>query len=563
MKELKMNLQGSWRRVLAMITVAAMCFSVVSISPAFATDEPANQNVNTGVTFQATTDSENVEITVPAADTKIAVGGEINRAGTASVTGYQDEGAAEYTVEWSCSKADDGGDIATIDENTGKLTAVKEGETTITLTVKKGDTTVGEAATAKLTVVPATVPLKGVAFSMAEADAEPVVAITAPEKAEVTVDGELQLAGTATVLAADYPALDTYTVAWASEDEEKATVDENGKVTGVAEGEANITLEVKKGDDPVGEKQTRKITVTPKSQEPPTDPEKPENPDVSPAEVVTTVEAVKVKAATELTVGGTEKLTAEVTVSPADATKPVAAWKSSNDKVATVATDGTVKAIAEGTANITATATIGESTATGTCVVTVKAAANTNPGTSTTKPSDSTTKPATSTTLKPGTKKTVNGVTYKVEKQKNTVTYQKPKKNAKNVTIPATVKINGETYKVTSVANNAFKGNKKVKTIKVGKNVTTIGAGAFQNCKALTKVTLPAKTKTIGKNAFANSKKLKKIVIKSTKMTKKTIKNGAFKKVSKKVTVDVPNKKAKTYKKLFQKKGLPKACKVK
>ncbi len=133
----------------------------------------------------------------------------------------------------------------------------------------------------------------------------------------------------------------------------------------------------------------------------------------------------------------------------------------------------------------------------------------------------------------------VGGATYKVTSSK-AVTFQKPKKNAKKVTIPATVKIKGKTYKVTAIAAKAFKGNKKVTKITVGKNV-----------------------KTIGKQAFANTKNLKKIVIKSTKLTKKTVKKGAFKKVAKKVVLDVPNKKVKTYKKVFRQKGLPKACKIK
>lgn len=279
------------------------------------------------------------------------------------------------------------------------------------------------------------------------------------------------------------------------------------------------------------------------------------------------------------TVSAGESVTLEgvITVTPGEVTVTEAKWTSEDDAVATVDANGKVTAKADVTTEkmvkVALSATVdGVALTPAECDVTVKAAAQkptdptnpTDPTSPSAGPSTSPTGTTAGTVVAPkvGEQKVVSGVTYKVAKN-NTVTYQKPKKNAKKVTVPATVKINGKTYKVTAVANNAFKGNKKVKTVTVGKNVTTIGAGAFQNCKALTKVTLPAKAKTIGKNAFANSKKLKTIVIKSTKMTNKTIKNGAFKKVSKKVTVDVPNKKAKTYKKLFQKKGLPKACKVK
>lgn len=39
----------------------------------------------------------------------------------------------------------------------------------------------------------------------------------------------------------------------------------------------------------------------------------------------------------------------------------------------------------------------------------------------------------------------------------------------KNLRIFSTVKLNGKKYKVTSVAKNALKGNKKVRTLVVGK----------------------------------------------------------------------------------------------
>lgn len=483
MKEIRINLRGSWRRVLAMITVAAMCFSVVSVTPAFATtDENKSDNPLKGVSFTAVTADEGtesaVEIKLPEGTEKVVTGEEVALTGAATIV-VADESAIEsfttegYSVSWSAAKkADD---------------STKEGEDQ-------------------------------------EGSSESLISEDGVFKADEV--------GNYTV---------TLNVTEPSSDEEEAR--EANVLTGTMDINV-VENEVEDPDNPGGE-----------------NPGEPEDP-VSPGEVVTTVEAVKIsKAATELTVGGTEKLTAEVKVSPTDAEKPAPEWNSSNEKVATVAADGTVKAIAAGTADITATAKIGDSEKTSApCAVTVKAETvpSTDKPTEGNKPQNAKSNSA----PKVGEKKVISGVTYKVAKA-NAVTYQKPKKNAKKVTIPATVKINGKTYKVTAVEKNAFKGNKKVKTVKVGKNVTTIGASAFQNCKALTTVTLPAKTTTIGKNAFANSKKLKKIVIKSTKMTKKTVKNGAFKKVSKKATVDVPNKKAKTYKKLFQKKGLPKACEVK
>ena len=94
------------------------------------------------------------------------------------------------------------------------------------------------------------------------------------------------------------------------------------------------------------------------------------------------------------------------------------------------------------------------------------------------------------------------------------------------------------TTKITEVAKNAFKGNKKVTSVKIGKNVTTIGAKAFYNCK-----------------------KLSTIKITSSKLTKAGRK--IFKGTARELKVDVPNKKVKSYKKLFAKSGMAKTALIK
>ena len=170
---------------------------------------------------------------------------------------------------------------------------------------------------------------------------------------------------------------------------------------------------------------------------------------------------------------------------------------------------------------------------------------------------------------------------------KKEVEYKEPTdKKAKTVSIPATVKINGVTYKVTKIADNAFKNNKtvtkvtvgsniktigknafykctKLKTVKIGKNVTTIGSNAFKGCTSLTSVTLPSKATKIGANAFSGCKKLKTIKITSTKLTSKTVAKNAFKGLTKATTIKVPKKKLSAYKKLFKQKGLSSKVKVK
>ena len=172
------------------------------------------------------------------------------------------------------------------------------------------------------------------------------------------------------------------------------------------------------------------------------------------------------------------------------------------------------------------------------------------------------------TPKKKGTRfKDASGSQYKVtgSDQKNpTVEYIKPKSSAKGtVKIPASVRYDGVTYKVTSVADKAFRNNKKVTNITVGTNVKSIGRSAFEKCTKLKTVTVGKNVTKIGKNAFGGCKNLKTLTVKSAKLTKKGLASGSFKGISKKTVVKVPKGKVKAYKKLLQSKGLDKKVKVK
>lgn len=115
--------------------------------------------------------------------------------------------------------------------------------------------------------------------------------------------------------------------------------------------------------------------------------------------------------------------------------------------------------------------------------------------------------------------------------------------NKKTVTVPDTIVINGVRHKVTSIANNAFKNNKKLKSVVIGKNITKIGKKAFFGCQ-----------------------NLKKITIKTTKLKAKTVGAKAFTKAGSKnynkLTVKVPKKCKKTYPKILKKKGLSGRAKI-
>lgn len=189
------------------------------------------------------------------------------------------------------------------------------------------------------------------------------------------------------------------------------------------------------------------------------------------------------------------------------------------------------------------------------------------------------------------------------------VEYTKPSDSAARVVIPETVTMDGITYRITSIAANAFKNDRKIaellignnvitignnafngckkltkvtigkgvrtigtsafsgcsrlKTVSMGANVTTIGAKAFYKCTALTKITIPAKVRKIGKQAFYGCKKLKRIVIKTTKLTKPKVGSKAFKGIHPKATIKVPKKKLPSYKKILKARGVGSKAKIK
>lgn len=141
---------------------------------------------------------------------------------------------------------------------------------------------------------------------------------------------------------------------------------------------------------------------------------------------------------------------------------------------------------------------------------------------------------------------------YKVtDTKKKTVEYTKAKnKKASTVDIPSEIKINKKKYKVTSIAANAFRNNKKLKKVVIGKNIKKIGKNAFRGCKKLKSVTIGKNVENIGSHAFYGCKKLDTIVINTPKLTK--VGKAAFKKIAKNPKAMVPKGKMQKYKRLFK-----------
>lgn len=179
----------------------------------------------------------------------------------------------------------------------------------------------------------------------------------------------------------------------------------------------------------------------------------------------------------------------------------------------------------------------------------------------TSKPSQATPKPVDTSV------RDTSGAIYRVtssDSKNPTVEYKKTDDIVGgNVKIKSSVKVLGITYKITAIAANTFKNNKKITSVTIGSNVTSIGKSAFEKCTKLKSVTLSKNVESIGKNAFKDCKKLKKITIKSTKLDSDGVKKGAFSGINKKVVVKVPKSKYSAYKKLLRSKGLNKKAKIK
>lgn len=218
---------------------------------------------------------------------------------------------------------------------------------------KKGVITAGKkAGKAKITVMSADYGAKKVVTVNVKKSVALVKSVKL-DKASVTLTAKGQTAALkATVAPGKAPGKAVY---WVSSNNDVATVDAKGKVTAVANGAAKITAYASDSS-----KKSASCTVTVAIPAPPKPP------------VVTTIPVTGVtldKAALELntTDHKTEKLVA--TVNPDNATNKNVTWASSDVSVASVAADGTVTAVAEGTATITVKTVDGGKTAA--CAVTV------------------------------------------------------------------------------------------------------------------------------------------------------------------------------------------------
>ena len=114
-------------------------------------------------------------------------------------------------------------------------------------------------------------------------------------------------------------------------------------------------------------------------------------------------------------------------------------------------------------------------------------------------------------------------------KKDGTVRLEYLETEKKVVKVPDTVKFNGKTYKVNSIAEGAFAGNTTVTSIKLGPNIKYIGAGAFDGATSLSKITIDTTNlKKVFDGAFAG-------IPKDTKIYLKALSNRAFRKAKSKL----------------------------
>lgn len=124
---------------------------------------------------------------------------------------------------------------------------------------------------------------------------------------------------------------------------------------------------------------------------------------------------------------------------------------------------------------------------------------------------------------KTGTIFTSGNYRYRVINQKNARPWVRllgfaEKKKVENVKIPDFVTRKGVRYPVTSIADKAFAGEKKIRTVKIGNQVQKIGNFAFFGAQNVTRLTIGKGVKELGMHAFCHMKKLKEIQVYSKQL---------------------------------------------
>lgn len=328
---------------------------------------------------------------------------EIIEGGSAALSArVSPEAASDRAVAWSSSDRS----VATVDK-AGTVHGLRPGTATVTATAEGKSGTC--AVTVKAKAVNVTdVSLDRTELTLTEGEAETLTATVRPDNA------------------------DNRKVTWSSDKTDVATVGGDGRVTAVKAGEAVVTVTTEDG----GKTATCKVTVKAKA---------------------VPVTGVDVKP-WSVTIGanGTTKLTC--TVAPSNATNRNVRWESDNPSVATVDSDGNVRAVSAGVAKVSAVTEDGGFRSG--CTVTVKEFSS-------------------------GFE--VGGLFYKTAKGYSMDFVEVTGnpgggKYSGDVVVPGTVEYDGITYTVKGVGNRAFEGCDDLRKVTISEGIYKIGAYAFYYC---------------------------------------------------------------------------------
>lgn len=281
------------------------------------------------------------------AETPVLVTGDASTAESADVDEKFAQAASKLTIEWTSSDES----VVTVDEN-GVVTAVGAGEADITAAVQDAD--ISSVTHVKVVILP--------------------TGVDAPDTLELYTNGESEKSLDAKIVPEDATEVK---LAYVSSDEGVATVDENGLVTAVADGECTITAYIVADAPATAESAAQEATAVVTGDEDATSEAAsddgvammPENladvdsafgvvPDGMKSETKVTVSTKVEKIELDQTKGSLKvggSVTIKATVTPDEATDKTVTWSSSDEKVATVDSNGKVTAVASGNAVITAT----------------------------------------------------------------------------------------------------------------------------------------------------------------------------------------------------------------
>jgi uncharacterized protein YjdB len=428
--------------------------------------------------------------------------------------------------------------VATVAD--GRVTGVAAGSAVITVTTDDG----GKTATCTVSVRATVIPVTGVTLNKRTTG--------------------IQVGATEMLTATVSPANATNkAVTWSSSNEEFATVSENGVVTGVAEGNVNITVTTVDGD--------RTATCA----------------------VALSAERVPVtglgldRYTLTLAKGGRDTLTE--TITPNYATNQNVTWDSNDERVATVSEYGIVTGIGPGEAEITVTS-IDDEEITAVCKVTIPATAATLAEYLARQPSNTAASPyviplrvsgASEISLISAALRSAPSKYVSINLSDSAVTsiesaaFQNCASLAGitipanvtsiasdafrgagllSVTIPGTVgSVSVDAFRdctsltrlnisfisgaVTSIGNSAFYGCTSLESVTLLADITSIGNNVFYGCTSLTSITIPSNVTVIGNYVFYGCTSLKSATI-SGNVT--DIGVGAFRGCSKLENVIMP-----------------------